>query len=503
MAALWPSGHNALMLHRVRRYRLWILVWCGFTVLGALLIARQELAHLRDAFDTDARIVHRLLSQRVVQHDAVLATLALLQPPPEASSPEQRLPSLYPQILSVHRRDRGVPWADSRLQAAEAQSRQWQRPALASADLPGGRYQLVLASDPASFALRMDLHAVVPWNEWPMPPDTSPVRVTLEHEGQAFVVQPGRLGGHGWRFAFHKHLAADSQPFDVVALRDVAWHELPWIVMLAWALAVAAALAGLHALLRQRERRQRAEELLRLGQVARLNTLGELAAGMAHEINQPLTAVLANTQAAQRLLGDDPPELDTARLAMAQATEQARRAADVVGRLRRAVTRPDAAAPLHAVVLQDTVRNALHLLAPELERRGVQPELQGVNPPVQVLAEPVGLEQIIHNLLMNALQALEQVPASERRLVLAFSHEGTPGAQGARGVLTLTDTGPGIAPEALPRLFEPFFSTRADGLGLGLSLCETLANRMGASLSADHHSPRGARLRLALPLATA
>jgi hypothetical protein len=73
-----------------------------------LLIARQELAHLRDAFETDARIVHRLLSQRVVQHDAVLATLALLQPPAEASAPEQRLPALYPQILGVQRRDRGA-----------------------------------------------------------------------------------------------------------------------------------------------------------------------------------------------------------------------------------------------------------------------------------------------------------------------------------------------------------------------------------------------------------
>ena len=94
--------------------------------------------------------------------------------------------------------------------------------------------------------------------------------------------------------------------------------------------------------------RQRAEELLRLGQVARLNTLGELAAGMAHELNQPLTALLSSTQAAQRLLADDPPDLDTAQTAMARAVEQARRASTVVGRLRRLVERPDLAArPSH------------------------------------------------------------------------------------------------------------------------------------------------------------
>ena len=125
--------------------------------------------------------------------------------------------------------------------------------------------------------------------------------------------------------------------------------------------------------LRQRAARSRAEELLRLGQVARLNTLGELAAGMAHELNQPLTAVMANTQAARRLLDDDPPELDTARQAMAQAVEQARRAADVVGRLRRVVERPDLAGQTQAVNLAEAVRRALYLLEPECQRRGVTP----------------------------------------------------------------------------------------------------------------------------------
>ncbi len=485
------------MLDWMRRYRLWIAAGLVASVLGAAALARQHLAQLRDAFETDARIAHRLLSQRVVQHDAVLATLALLQPQAEASAPEQRLTALYPQILGVQRRDRDATWSAERLAAAETLSRAVRRPALAGLDLGGARYWLVLAAEPASFALLMDLRATVPWNEWPMTPDTSPVRVTLEHEGQRFVVQPGRIGSGGWRFDFHKHLASASQPFDVAAERQVGWGELPWGWMMAWALAVAALLAGACVLLRQREERRRAEELLRLGQVARLNTLGELAAGMAHEFNQPLTALLASTQAAGRLLAEDPPDLGMARNAMTVAAQQARRAADVVGRLRRAVQRPDPAAQLQPVVLQDTVRNALYLLAPELQRRQVAGQVDAPAEAITVQAEPVALEQILHNLLMNALQAMEQVPAGERNLRITLAADGT------HGTLSVADTGPGIAPDVLPRLFEPFFTTRAGGLGLGLNLCETLAGGMGGQLSAAHHTPRGAVFHLRLPLAAA
>ena len=477
----------------------WLLVWCALTVLGGAVLARLALTQLREDFETDARIAHRLLSQRVVQHDAVMATLALLQSPRDAAgqTPEQRLSAVYPQILAVQRRDPGRAWPQGGLGEAEAQSRQRQHAVLANADLAAGRYQLVLGADPASYALLIDLRDTVPWSEWPMVPDSSPVRVTLDHAGQQFVIQPGQLQGGGWRFDFRKTLAADSQPFDVVAVRQVGWQALPWGQFLAWAAAVAAGLAALRTLQRQRAARRRAEELLRLGQVARLNSLGELAAGMAHELNQPLTAVLANTQAASRLLADDPPELDTARSAMSQAVEQARRAANVVARLRRVVERPELAGQVQPVLLQDTVRNALYLLEPECSRRSVRPVVEASLPLLAVLAEPVALEQIIHNLLMNALQALEQVSPAERQLTLVIN------AQQGRGVLRVRDTGPGLCAELLARMFEPFFTTREAGLGLGLSLCETLAQGMGGTLSAHALQPRGAELRLSLPLAFA
>jgi signal transduction histidine kinase len=472
----------------------WWLAGAALAVAGCVALAQAELSRQRDLFETDARIVHRLLSQRAVQHDAILATLALLQPAPGAAPAEQRLPALYPQILAVMRRDAQQAWPDAKLAAAEAESKRLRRPALASADLVAGRYEMVLASEPASFALRMDLKRVVPRSEWPMAIETSPVQVTLERSGQRFVVQPGRAAEGGWRFGFHKALATDSQPFDVVAARTVGWGELPWGWMAAWTAGVAALVSALAAWQRQREGRRRAEELLRLGQVSRLNALGELAAGMAHELNQPLTAVLASAQAARRMLDDGSHEPAEIRSALDQAAGQARRASDVLARLRRSVERPDAGSALRPVDLHDAARGALDLLEPECTRRGVALKLEGASH-ARVSAEPVALEQIVHNLLLNALQALEQVPAHERELRVTVA------AQDGRGVLEVADSGPGIAPDVLPRIFEPFFSTRRDGLGLGLSLCESLAAGMGGQLTAGSRDPRGAVLRLALPLA--
>lgn len=273
--------------------------------------------------------------------------------------------------------------------------------------------------------------------------------------------------------------------------------------MLAWALASAVVLAAVRALLGQRVAARRAEELLRMGQVARLNQLGELAAGMAHELNQPLTALLANTQAAQRLLSDDEPDVDTARHAMGQAVDQARRASAVVGRLRRVVERPDLSGQVQRLALPAAVHEALHLLEPELRRRSIAVQLDAPADIPAVLAEPVALQQILHNLVMNALQAMETIDPSQRRLRIAMAE------QGKQVRLSVQDSGPGVPADARAKLFTPFYTTREGGLGLGLSLSESLAQAMGGELvlaplhaagtAVDSHSLQGAEFHLLLP----
>jgi signal transduction histidine kinase len=486
-------------MHRSSRRSLpWLLCWAGLVLAGSLAIVRIDIAQRREAFQTDARIAHRLLSQRVVQQEAILATLALLGPAADRSErPEGRLSAVYPQVLAVLRRDRGESWSSAALQAAEARSRETRSAALGPVDTESGQYTVVLAAEPSSFALRIDLARMVPWDEWPLERD-GPVRVALSHGDAALLLQPGSApeaqpAGLTEGFVFSKPLAASGQPFALRLQRATGPAEWPWATLAAWAALVSFALAALAAWLRVRHERRRAEALLRVGQVARLNALGELAGGMAHELNQPLAAALASAQAARRLLDDDPPALDTARQAMNQAATQTRRAADVLARLRRLVEAPDATKAREPVRLDMALRNVMDLLEPEVRRRGIRAAIEAETPTVR--ADPVALEQIVHNLVGNAMQALDGLPHDERLLVLRV------GTEADRGVLTVRDSGPGIAPDALPHIFEPFYTTRRGGLGLGLSLCESLAQAMQGALTVRNVNPRGAEFRLALPLA--
>lgn len=491
------------MRHKLVWALAWISAWLLLTVAAAVALGTAELQRLRERFEADARVVHRLLSLRAVEHETILATLALLDVP-GADAAAQRLPAIYPRVLAVLRREGNLPWGDAAraeaLASAEAASRRAGRAWGLVSELGEGRLWVVQASDQASHALRIDLAGMVRAAEWPFA-GMDAVRVELSHAGHRWVIQPGAAEQGGWRFQFDKPLTVRSQPFDVVAERRVGWSELPWAYMGAAAALIGGVLVGAALLQQQRVARRRAEELLRLGQRGRLNAMGEVAAGMAHELNQPLTAILASTRAAERLLRDDPADVDAARGAMKAAGEQARRAADVLSRLRRIMERPGGADRIEAVDLRAAVDGALHLVEPQLRRLRIQVRVQGQGTPI-VMADPVALDQIIHNLLGNALHALEQVPEPERRLSL------TAGAEARDGWLLVADSGPGIPPALRARVFDPFFTTREGGLGLGLSLCETLAAGMDGRLElAAAGDPRrvaagmpGAAFILSLPL---
>jgi signal transduction histidine kinase len=508
-------GQNPRMNLRWRDRVPWWLAWAVLVLAGGAAMVRWDIAQRREAFATDARIVHRLLSQRAAGIEAVLGTLSLLDParadPGDAPPP---LSALYPPVLQVLRRVGDRPWPDAgldaALRAAEPQALRAGHAVVATVDAAAQRVVLLRAGAEVSHALVVDVQRLVPWDDWPLDRE-GPVRVLLRLGDADMTLQPGapaaaQPAGLTPGFVTTKVLDSPALPFEVLVQRATGPAQWPWALLAGWAVAAGVLLAALAAWRQQRSARRRAEELLRLGQLARLNTLGEMAAGLAHELNQPLAAVLANAQAARRRLeavdatvgmGQDPASADEdlveARDAIAQVVAQARRASDVVQRMRRRVEPRAGAAALQPVALDAVVREALHLMQPQTHRAGVQVSLDAEA--ALVSADAVALEQIVHNLLLNALQALADVPAGSRRLDVRVAAEGT------HGVLTVADSGPGIAPEMLPRLFQPFATTKAGGLGLGLSLSETLAAGMGGSLGARNRDGRGAEFRLALPLA--
>jgi signal transduction histidine kinase len=504
-----------------RRRMAWLATATLLVLLGAAVVVRWDIAVRREAFAVDARIAHRVLSQRAAQLDAVLATLALLTPAADEEGVALRLPALWPAVLSVHRSDAQHPWPDTALAAAEAQSRALaadrRHAVVAAVDPVRAHYFLVLAGSPASWALRVDAKRLVPADEWPLS-DTGAVRALLVAGAHALVLHAGTPEaqqplGLTTGFTFAKVLATPSQRFELRLQRATGPAQWPWGWLLAWATTCAAATAALWALRRARETQRRDAELVRMAQTARLNSLGEMAAGMAHELNQPLAAMLASTQAAQRLLQHDGPadpreadedglDLPALRQALGLAAAQARRASDVLTRLRRLVQDPTQGAMPQHVDLHALCAQMLRLLAPELQRRGISASVSGNVP--ALWADPVMLEQIVHNLLTNAMQALEGAATSSPSIALVLQTVAGP----SQAQLIVRDNGPGFAPEHLARVFEPFFTTRAGGLGLGLPLCETLAQALGGSLQARNveasgAGSAGAELVLTLPTAGA
>lgn len=471
----------------------WALAWALATAVAGTALVRWDIAQRREAFQAEARTAHRMLSQRAAELDAMLATVALLAADEAAGAAQVRLPALHPQVLQVQRRPPGG-WPDPRLESAEQRSRAEGRAVVAAFDPEARRFTLLRAAAPAAVAFLVDVDRWRPLEDWPFGAG-SPVGVRLQLGQDSLVLDAGAAArGVTPGFVFAKTLGSAALPFELRVQRHTGVADWPWGRLAALALALAVAGAAGAALQRQRAARRRAEEMLRLDRVARLNTLGELAAGLAHELNQPLAAVVAGTQAARRMLDDDDP-LSRARLAEAldHARGQATRAAEVLARLRRRVEQPEAAPECRPLDLGALLRRTLALLQPELDAAGVTVQQAGQHCVVQ--ADPVAVEQVLHNLLRNALQALQAVAPGRRALRLSLR------AEGGFGVLRLQDSGPGIAPEVLQRLFQPFTSTRAGGLGLGLSLSETLVQSMGGRLTAQNVAGQGAEFVLALPLA--
>ena len=248
----------------------------------------------------------------------------------------------------------------------------------------------------------------------------------------------------------------------------------------------------------KRAEEQQQQREAQLQRVQRVITVGEMASTLAHELNQPLAALVNYAAAARSLAAQGKADLLGETLGALSA--QALRAADIVGRIRRWVRQhPEAREPcdLNTVVDQSLAL----LLRAEARRHGVAVRLELARGTVNVSADRVLLEQVVINLGLNALQAMQSQastsPPAPAELQLRTA------ADGGKACLQVLDRGPGLPPEIAERLFEPFFTTRSDGLGLGLNICRSIVESMGGELLACNREGGGAVFEIRLPLLTA
>jgi two-component system sensor kinase FixL len=244
----------------------------------------------------------------------------------------------------------------------------------------------------------------------------------------------------------------------------------------------------------RREAERRIHELqAELLHVTRLSAMGEMASALAHELNQPLTAIMNYVQAGQRLLGAAA-EPDRARIQalLSKAVDQAARAGQIIARLRQFMTKGETERTVEQINRVVEEASAMALVGATLKGIDVHLRLAEDAPPVMV--DKVQIHQVITNLIRNGIDAM--AATADRRLVISTARRGSGEVE-----VTVADTGSGLAEEVVPRLFQPFVTTKPDGVGIGLSICRTIIDAHEGQIWATANPGGGTVFHFTMPVA--
>jgi two-component system sensor kinase FixL len=230
-----------------------------------------------------------------------------------------------------------------------------------------------------------------------------------------------------------------------------------------------------------------------MARMSRVSSMGELTASLAHELNQPLTAIASNAAAGKRLLAKGPPDPEMFKELLADVYADARRAGDIIHGIHHFVRKHGGTR--RPVNLNEIVREVLRLLNSDLLGRGTtaETELQADLPAVE--ADPVHLQQVLLNLLMNSLEAMQATPAYKRRVAICTKCEAD-----SFVLVSVRDYGGGLPKDNLDKVFAHFYSTKLNGMGMGLTIVRSIVEAHGGKLSAEN-TEDGARFSFRLPVA--
>jgi PAS domain S-box-containing protein len=244
--------------------------------------------------------------------------------------------------------------------------------------------------------------------------------------------------------------------------------------------------------------RKRAEEALRSAQAElahanRVATMGQLTASIVHEVSQPIAATVLNAQAALRWLGAQPPNLNEVRQILDQITDDSKRAGDIIDRIRALIKK--APPRKEGLEINEAILEVIALTRGEVLQNSVSVRTQLAEGLPLIQADRVQLQQVILNLIVNAVEAMSDASEGARELLIST------GGDASNGVLvSLRDSGPGLDPANLERLFDAFYTTKSSGLGMGLSICHSIIEAHGGRIWAGANEPRGAAFHFTLPL---
>jgi PAS domain S-box-containing protein len=245
---------------------------------------------------------------------------------------------------------------------------------------------------------------------------------------------------------------------------------------------------------RKQAEEQAARQRNEMAHLSRVSTLGELSGSIAHELSLPLSAILSNAQAAQRILANGQVDHTELREILNEVVSEDKRACEVVRRLRLWLKKGEV--QQHSLRINNVVQDVLKLLRSDLIDQKVTVECELARNLPAVIGDPVQLQQVLVNLVVNACDAMTDCNTAERRLIIRTGTENGSGAV----VISVTDRGGSIPAEKMKQIFEPFFSTKAKGMGLGLSVCHSIIAAHRGQLWATNNADCGATFHFSLPI---